>query len=83
METEESHLMQTSTYFGQRLNIFVNNTFFCIRNLQMYSISENVLKREIQFEPENWTYPGEQVVSYLINYRRLISLPNSCHLFQY
>lgn len=41
------------------------------------------LKEEIQFQPENCTHPGEQVISYLINYWRLISLPNGCHLLQY
>lgn len=41
------------------------------------------LKEEIQFPPGNCTHPGEQVVSYLINYRRLVSLPHCCHLLQY
>lgn len=41
------------------------------------------LKEEIQFQPENCTHPGEQVVSYLINYWRLISLPDCCHMLQY
>lgn len=40
-------------------------------------------KEEIQFQPQNCTHPGEQVVSYLINYWGLISLPNGCHLLQY
>lgn len=42
------------------------------------------LKEEIQFPPpRSCTHPGEQVVSYLINYRRLVSLPDCRHLFQY
>lgn len=41
------------------------------------------LIEETQFHPENCTHPGEQVISYLINYWGLVSLPNCCHLIQY
>lgn len=34
----------------------------------IYSIRENVWKRKMQFQSGKRTHPGEQVISYLINY---------------
>lgn len=48
----------------------------------LYNIRK-CLKEEIQFQLQSCTHPREQVVSYLINYWRLISFPNGCHLLQY
>lgn len=80
------HFFHYKAIFGQLFNFFVHHSFFyklphqASRNL--FNIRKCLIE-EIQFHPENCTHPGEQVISYLINYWGLVSLPNCGHLIQY
>lgn len=91
-KAEKSNLKPTSTVFfslwsnfGQHFHFFVHNVFFSPPHQSSWILfnRRNYMKEKIEFWHENCTHPGKQVVSYLINYWRVISLPNGSHLIWY
>lgn len=91
-KAEKSNLKPTSTVFfslwsnfGQHFHFFVHNVFFSPPHQSSWILfnRRNYMKEKIEFWQENCTHPGKQVVSYLINYWRVISLPNGSHLIWY